>query len=53
MLVEKYIWAIQFAETNQDSTFFCHTRENSKIFNITLKYFSFFNNKHLQAESRI
>ena len=47
MLVEKYGWAIQkslFAETNQDSTF-SHTRENSKMFNITLKYFSFFNNK--------
>ena len=47
MLVEKYGWAIQknlFAETNQDSTF-PHTRENSKIFNITSNYFSFFNNK--------
>ena len=45
MLVKKYDWAIQkslFAETNQDSTF-SHTRENSKI--LTLKYFSFFNNK--------
>ena len=45
MLVKKYGWAIQkslFAETNQDSTF-SHTRENSKI--LTLKYFSFFNNK--------
>ena len=47
MLVEKYGWAIQkslFAETNQGSTFY-HTRENSKMFNITSKYFSFFNNK--------
>ena len=47
MLVEKYGWAIEkslFAETNQDSTF-SHTRENSKMFNITSKYFSFFNNK--------
>ena len=47
MLVKKYGWAIQkslFAETNQDSTF-SHTRENSKIFNITSKYFNFFNNK--------
>ena len=47
MLVEKYGWAIQknlSAETNQDSTF-SHTRENSKIFNITSKYFNFFNNK--------
>ena len=47
MLVEKFGWAIQkslFAETNQDSAFF-HTRKNSKIFNITSKYFRFFNNK--------
>ena len=47
MLVEKYGWAIQkslFAETNQDSTF-SHTHENSKMFNITSKYFGFFNNK--------
>ena len=47
MLVKKYGWAIQkslFAETNQDSTF-SHTRENSKMFNIAAKYFSFFNNK--------
>ena len=47
MFVEKYGWAIQknlFAETNQDSTF-SHTRENSRMFNITSKYFSFFNNK--------
>ena len=47
MLVEKYGWAIQkslFALTNQDSKF-SHTRENSKMFNITSKYFSFFNNK--------
>ena len=47
MLVEKYGWAIQksiFVETNQDSTF-SHTREYSKMFNLTSKYFSFFNNK--------
>ena len=47
MLVEKYGSAIQknlFAETNEDCTF-SHTRENSKMFNITWKYFSFFNNK--------
>ena len=47
MLVQKYGWAIQkslFAETNQDSTF-SHTRENSKMFKITSKYSSFFNNK--------
>ena len=45
MLVEKYSWAIQkslFAETNHDSTF-SQTRENSKMSNITSKYFSFFN----------
>ena len=37
MLVEKYCWAIQkslFAATNQDFAF-SHTRENSKMFNIT------------------
>ena len=47
MLAEKYGWAIQksfFAYTNQVSTF-SHTRENSKMFNITSKYFSIFNNK--------
>ena len=47
MLVQKYGWAIQeslFAETNQDSTF-SHTCKNSKMFNTTSKYFSFFNNK--------
>ena len=47
MLVEKYGWAIQkslFAETNQDSTF-SHTCENSKMFNITSKYFIFLNYK--------
>ena len=47
MSVEKYGWAIQkslFAQTNQNSTF-SHTRENSKTFNITPKYFSFFDNK--------
>ena len=47
MLAEKYGWAIQknlFAQTNQDSTF-SHTRENSKMLNITSNYFSFFNNK--------
>ena len=45
MLVKNYDWAIQkslFAETNQDSPF-SHTRKNSKVFNITSKYFSFFN----------
>ena len=47
MSVEKYGWAIQkslFAQTNQDSAF-SHTRENSKIFKITSKYISFFNNE--------
>ena len=47
MLVEKYGWAIEkssFGETNQYSTF-SDTRKNSKMFNITSKYFSFFNNK--------
>ena len=47
MSVKKYGWTIQnslFAKTSPDSTF-CHTRENSKIFNINLKYFTFFNNK--------
>ena len=40
-------WVTQkglFAQTNHVSTF-SHTRENSKMFNITWEYFSFFNNK--------
>ena len=43
MLVEKYGWTIKkslSAETNQDSTF-SHTLENSKMFKMTSKYFSF------------
>ena len=47
MPVEKNGWAIQkslFAQTNQVSTF-SHTRKNSEMFNVTSKYFSFFNNK--------
>ena len=47
MSVEKYGWTIQkylYAQTNQDSTF-SRTRENSKMFNITLKYFILFNNE--------
>ena len=47
MLFEKYGWAIQkslFAKTNQYSTF-SHTRESSKMLNITSKYFGFFNIK--------
>ena len=46
MSVEKYGWAIQrslFAWTNQKSTF-SPTHKNSKMFSITSKYFSFFNN---------
>ena len=46
MSVEKYGWAIQrslFAWTNQESTF-SPTHKNSKMFSITSKYFSFFNN---------
>ena len=56
MSAKKYGWATQKGlfkkikqdstkkKTNQDSRF-SHTRENSKMFNITSKYFSFFNNK--------
>ena len=47
MPVGQYGWTIEkslFALTNQDSTF-SHTRENSKMFNISSKYFSFCNNK--------
>ena len=46
MSVENYVWAIQkslVAWTNQGSTF-SYTRQNSKMFNITSKYFSLFNN---------
>ena len=32
-----------FAKTNQDSTV-SYTQNNSKLFNLTLKYFSIFNN---------
>ena len=41
MSVKMYGWEIQ---SNQDSTFL-HTLRNSKMFNITTKYFSFFNKK--------
>ena len=44
MSVEKYGWAIQIRLFVQDSTF-SHTLENSKMFNITSKYFGFFNKK--------
>ena len=53
MSVKKYGQAIHkslFALTNQDSTF-SYTRENSKVFSITSKYFSFLIINHLQAES--
>ena len=47
MSTEKYSWVIQkslFELTNQDSTF-SHTHQKSKMFNVTSKYSSFFNNK--------
>ena len=47
MSVEEYDWSIQkglSAQTNQDSIF-SHHRNNSEMFNITSKYFSFVNNK--------
>ena len=47
MSIKKYGWAFQkslLAYTYQDSTFF-HHRESLKMFNVTLKNFSFFNNK--------
>ena len=43
MSVEIYGWAIQktlFAQINQDSTFY-YTCNNSKMFNVTSKYFRF------------
>ena len=55
MSVEKYSYAIQkslFALTNQAATF-SHTRKNSKMFSISLKYFSFLTTNHQQGESRI
>ena len=51
MSVNKYGWGIQkslFAYTNQDFIF-SHTRDNSKLFNTTSKYFSFFNHKSLAS----
>ena len=47
MLVEKYGWTIQIKLICRDQSRFYifHTPENSKMFNITLKYFRFFNNK--------
>ena len=51
MSVEKYGWSIQkglLAKTNQGFTF-SHSQENSKMFNITSKYFNFFNNKPLAS----
>ena len=47
MSVKKYDLLIQkglFADAIQDCTFF-HTRENTKMFNINTKYFSFFSSK--------
>ena len=47
-------WAIHknfFTYSDQDSAI-SHIRENS-MFNITSKYFSFFSNINLRAESRI
>ena len=47
MSVEKCGWTIQknlFAYTNLDSVV-SYTCENSKMFNITPRYSSFFNNK--------
>ena len=47
MSVEKYGWPVQknlFTLTNQDSTL-SNTHENSQMFNITSKCFSFLNNK--------
>ena len=51
MSFEKYGWAIEkslFPQTNQGSTF-SQTRDNSKMFNITLKYLDFLTVNHLQA----
>ena len=47
MSIKKYGWVIPkrlFAQTNQDSKI-SKNRENSKMFNITSKYFNFFINK--------
>ena len=47
-LVKKYHWGIYenlFAQTNQDSAI-SHSCENSKMFNITSKYLSFFFKVH-------
>ena len=44
LLCHSKIWLGNSKETNQDSTF-SHSPENSKMFNITSKFFSFFNNK--------
>ena len=46
MSMRIYGWAIKnclIAQTNQDSKF-SQNRENSKMFNITPKYFSIFSN---------
>ena len=46
MSVEKYGWAIQLICMDLPRFIFTisHTRENSKMFNVTSKYFSFFDN---------
>ena len=45
MPVKKYGWAIKkmLICIDQSSFTFSHTREDSKMFNITSKYFSFLN----------
>ena len=47
MSVEKYGWTIQKAYLHKPVKIlhFSHTRVNSKMFNTTSKYFSFFNNR--------
>ena len=47
MSVKKYDFSTRkglFADAIQDSTF-SHTHENTRMFNINSKYFSFFNSK--------
>ena len=47
ILDSKFGGAIQFKKTHllRPVNIFSHTRENSKMFNITSNYFRFFNNK--------
>ena len=46
-LCKKLIFLLKVLKTSKKSwhCIFSHTRENSKMFNITSKHFSFFNNK--------